>query len=623
MPTPRITMRQLRQTLRLHLEAGLSLRECSRVLGIAKTTIGDIVRNARAAGVDWAVAQTLTDQELEARLYRSAVPRAAHHLEPDYALIHQELKRPGVTLQLLWEEYPQSNALAYKYTSFFLNYPAPPLHLKPPTAGARLFVAFAGDTVPIVDAATGEIRQAQVFVAALGASSYTYACATMTQTATDGVASIMTALEFIGGVPRLVVPDQPRAVVAQPDRYEPGLGRLVEEFCDHYGGAVLPARPTRPKDKPKVEVTVQIVQRWILARLRNRRFFSLGELNCAIAQLLADLNQRPFKKLPGCRREAFDKLDRPALRALPPARMPIVRFKSARVNIDYHVELDGHYYSVPHRLVRTTVELRIAGATLEIFPGQQRVAVHPGSTARGKHATISEHMPASHRAHLDWTPAKLIAWGERIGVGCAALVRWQMDNRPHPGQGYRCCLGLQRLARQYGHERLEAACTRAMAIHSPIYRSVNPILASGTDRQPLPAQPTQTSLPLHENVRGPDYYHSKRTCHSFPHPQPTQDAAPGRHGGRTERSSHQQRGGRARLRAAPEPARAARDRLARRQASDAPAQVRQARGQQRQHRRHPLARLAQPGAQPGDLVGRLRLGASCAHAPSDRCHRHG
>jgi len=271
--------------------------------------------------------------------------------------------------------------------------------------------------------------------------------------------------------------------------------------------AVLPARPAHPRDKPKVEVAVQIVQRWILARLRNRRFFSLGELNRAISELLIDLNQRPFKKLPGCRREAFEKLDQPALRALPPTRMPIVRFKTASVNIDYHVDLDGHFYSVPHRLVRTKVELRITGFVLEIFAGQQRVAVHPVSTAKGKHSTISEHMPASHRAHRDWTPAKLIAWGESIGVGCAALVRWQMENRPHPEQGYRACLGLQRLARQYGPERLDAACTRAMAIRSPTYRSVNAILTSGTDRRPLPAKPVQTSLPLHDNVRGPDYYH--------------------------------------------------------------------------------------------------------------------
>lgn len=505
-------MRQLRQTLRLHLESRLTLRECARVLGIAKTTIGDIVRKARAAGVDWTVAQTLTDDELEARLYRPAVPRSARHLEPDYAYVHQELKRAGVTLQLLWEEYARANPLAYKYTSFCIKYRAWAEGLKRSMrqvhiAGEKLFADYAGQTVPIVDARTGEIRQAQIFVAALGASNYTYACATLTQTAADWIGSFIGALEFIGGAPCLIVPDQPRALIAQPDRYEPGVGRLVEEFCNHYGVAVLPARPAHPRDKPKVEVAVQVVERWILARLRNRRFFSLAELNAAIRELLQELNERAFKKLPGCRREAFERLDRPALRPLPPARMAILRFKSARVNIDYHVELDGHYYSVPHRWARAKVELRVTASTVEAFAGSQRVAVHAYSAVRGAFTTDPEHMPASHRAHREWTPAKLIAWGERIGAACAALVRWQMEHRPHPEQGYRACLGLQRLARRFGPERLEAACARAISIRSPTFRSVDAILKSGMDRQPLPSKSTQTALPLHENLRGPDYYH--------------------------------------------------------------------------------------------------------------------
>jgi transposase len=505
-------MRQIRQALRLHLEAGLSHAQAGRALGIPKATVGKFARLARAAGVDWAVAQMLTDEELEARLYRPAVPRAARHLEPDYAYIHQELKRPGVTLQLLWEEYAQANALAYKYTSFCIKYRDWAEGLKRSmrqvhVGGDKLFADYAGQTVPIVDATTGEIRAAQIFVATLGASNYTYACATATQTAADWVGSLIGALEFIGGVPRLIVPDQPRALIAQPDRYEPGVGRLVEEFCDHYSVAVLPARPAHPRDKPKVECAVLVVERWILARLRNRRFFSLTELNAAIRELVADLNARAFKKLPGCRREAFQRLDQPALRPLPPSRMPIVRFKRARVNIDYHVELDGHYYSVPHRLVRTEVELRISSTTVEAFAGQQRVAVHPYSAIRGAFTTNPEHMPASHRAHREWTPAKLIAWGERIGVACAALVRWQMEHRPHPEQGYRSCLGLQRLARSYGADRLEAACVRAMSISSPTFRSVDSILKSGMDRQALRPEPPQSSLPLHENVRGPDYYH--------------------------------------------------------------------------------------------------------------------
>jgi transposase len=505
-------MRQIRQVLRLHLEAGLTYAQVGRALGMPKSTVGKFALLARAAGVDWVSAQSLSDEDLQRRLFRPAVPRAAGHLEPDYALVHQELKRPGVTLQLLWEEYAQANSLAYKYTSFCIKYREWAEGLKRSmrqvhVAGDKLFADYAGQTVPIVDATTGEMRAAQIFVAVLGASNYTYACATATQTAADWVGSLIGALEFIGGAPKLIVPDQPRALVARPDRYEPGIGRLVEEFCDHYGVAVLPARPAHPRDKPKVENAVLVVERWILARLRNRRFFSLAELNAAIAALLLELNERPFKKLPGCRREAFERLDKGALRQLPPTRMPIVRFKSARVNIDYHVELDGHYYSVPHRLVRSQVELRISSTTVEAFAGTHRVAVHAYSAIRGAFTTSPEHMPASHRAHREWTPAKLIAWGERIGVACAALVRWQMEHRPHPEQGYRACLGLQRLARKYGAQRLEAACTRAMSIRSPTFKSVDSILKSGMDRQPLPSKSTLTSLPLHENVRGPDHYH--------------------------------------------------------------------------------------------------------------------
>ena len=512
MPTPRITIRQIRQVLRLHLEAGLTYAQVGRALGMPKSTVGKFALLARAAGVDWPAAQRLSDEDLEAKLFQPAVPRAARHLEPDYALIHQELKRPGVTLQLLWEEYAQANALAYKYTSFCIKYREWAEVLKRSmrqvhVGGEKLFIDYAGQTVPIVDAATGEIRPAQIFVAAMGASSYTYACATTTQTAPDWVGSLIGALEFIGGMPRLIVPDQPRALIAQPDRYEPGVGRLLQEFCDHYSVAVLPARPGHPRDKPKAEAAVLLVERWILARLRNRRFFSLGELNAAIRELVVELNARPFKKLPGCRREAFERLDQPALRPLPPTRMPIVRFKRARANVDYHVELDGHYYSVPHRLVHKEVELRVSSTTVEAFAGQQRVAVHPYSAIKGGFTTNPEHMPASHRAHREWTPAKLIAWGERVGAACAAVVRWQMEHRPHPEQGYRACLGLQRLARSYGAERLEAACARAQSIRSPKFRTVDAILKSGMDRQPSRPEPTQNSLPLHENVRGPDYYH--------------------------------------------------------------------------------------------------------------------
>jgi len=505
-------MRRIREALRLHLQSDLSYNEVGRVLKISKSVVGKYVSLARVAGVDCAVADGLTDDELEARLYRPALARSSYQLAPDFGVVHQELKRPGVTLMLLWEEYASANPLAYKYTSFCIKYrefakaqqrSMRQVHV----AGEKLFVDYAGDTVPIVDAATGEITRAQIFVAVLGASNYTFACATPRQTTADWIDGQMQALEFIGGVPKLIVPDQPRALVKTPDRYDPELNPTYVEFTQHYGCTALPARPGHPRDKPKVEGSVLLVQRWILARLRNRRFFSLGELNAAIALLLVDLNQRPFKKLPGCRRSAFEALDAPVLRPLPATRYVIGRWKAAKVNIDYHVEFEGHYYSVPHRLVGTKVDLRAGGALLECFVANQRVAGHPLSAVRGGFTTRPEHMPASHRAHLQWTPAKLISWGERIGVSTAALVTWQLERRPHPEQGYRACLGLLALARKYSAARLEAACTRAMAIRAPHLRSVASILKCGLDSQPSLLGAADNPVIEHENVRGPDYYH--------------------------------------------------------------------------------------------------------------------
>lgn len=514
MPTPRVTMSKIRHTLQLLHSGQLSQRQIGVALGISKSTVSEIASYTRAAGLDWAQAQQLSDQELQARLYRPAVARQSRHLEPDYAHLHSELKRAGVTLQLLWEEYQkQHQGAAYKYSAFCEKYQQWAKRLKRSMrqtheAGEKLFVDYAGQTVPVVDASTGEISQAQVFVAVLGASNYTYACATAGQKAVDWVASIIAALEFIGGVPRLLVPDQPRALMARPDRYEPTSHRLLQELSQHYSLPVLPARPGKPRDKPKVEVAVQVVERWILARLRHQRFFSLAALNKAIAGLLQELNQRPFKKLPGCRASSFAQLDQPALKPLPATRMAIARFKPARVSIDYHVELDGHYYSVPHRLVGERVELRITATTVEVLHGQSRVAAHALNPRRGAHSTTPEHMPTSHREHLQWTPSKLIAWGERIGSATAAVVRWQMEHRDHPEQGYRSCLGLMRLARKYGGERLEAACIRAQAYRSPTLKSIESILSGGLDQHSVEAPiPTESSMPLHENLRGPHYYH--------------------------------------------------------------------------------------------------------------------
>lgn len=513
MPTPRVLMSKIRQALQLLADSRLSRRQVAAALGIGKTSVSEIALYARDAGVDWTLASTLSDDELQARLYPPPRPRSSTRHEPDYAALHQELKRPGVTLQLLWEEYRASAGdQAYRYSAFCDKYRAWAKRLKRSMrqlhpGGERLFVDYAGQTVPVVDALSGEIRRAQIFVAVLGASNYTYACATWQQTAADWVGAIIASFEFNGGVPRLLVPDQPRALIANPDAYEPVTARLMQEMGEHYGVAVLPARPGRPQDKAKVEVGVQVVERWILARLRHRRFFTLVELNKAIAALLADLNLRPFKKLPGCRRSAFETLDAPFLKPLPAVAMVLAQFKPARVNIDYHVAFEGHYYSVPHQHVGAAVELRITATTLEVLLRRQRIAAHARSARVGGFTTVAEHMPASHRAHRQWTPAKLIGWGERIGAATGAVVRWQMAHRPHPEQGYRSCLGLMRLARQYGDERLEAACARAQSIRAPNYRSVKSILECGLDRRDANLLGGAASpMPSHDNVRGPGYY---------------------------------------------------------------------------------------------------------------------
>ncbi len=401
-------------------DSGLSTRQVAAALGVSKSCVSEIAMYARDAGVDWQLASTLSDDELQARLYPPPRPRSSTRVEPEYAALHQEFKRPGVTLQLLWEEYSASaGGAAYRYSAFCDKYRAWVKRQKRSMrqvhpGGERLFVDYAGQTVPVIDPVSGEIRRAQVFVGVLGASNYTYACATWQQTAADWVGAIIAALEFIGGVPRLLVPDQPRALIANPDAYEPVTARLMQELSEHYGVAVLPARPGRPQDKAKVEVGVQVVERWILARLRHQRFHTLAELNRAIRALLADLNQRPFKRLPGCRSAAFAALDAPALKPLPAVAMVLAQFKPARVNIDYHVAFEGHYYSVPHQHVGAAVELRVTATTLEVLLRRQRIAAHVRSARVGGFTTVPEHMPASHRAHLQWTPAKLIAWGGSV-----------------------------------------------------------------------------------------------------------------------------------------------------------------------------------------------------------------
>jgi transposase len=376
-------------------------------------------------------------------------------------------------------------------------------------AGEKLFIDYCGPTVPVVDGSTGEIHQAQVFVAVLGASNYTYAEATWSQNLPDWIASHQRAFRFFGGVSELLVPDNLRSAVTKACRYVPEPNETYQELARHYGTAILPARPYKPKDKAKAEVGVQVVERWILARLRHHTFFSLAELNQAIDELLADLNERPFQKLPGCRRSAFELLDQPTLKPLPAVPYEYAEWKQAKPGIDYHVEVEKHYYSVPHRWVGHVLNVRATATTVEVFHKGQRVASHPRAH-KGGFSTLSEHMPKAHRQHREWSPGRFLNWAKEIGPCTLEVVKRQLENRPHPEHGYRSCLGLLSHARRYSKPRLEAACERALQIHSPSYRSVTSILKQGLDQQPLPEdedEEVQGELPLHTNVRGSGYYH--------------------------------------------------------------------------------------------------------------------
>lgn len=505
-------MRKIRDVLRLRWALGLSYRQIGRSLRIGHGTVGDYVMRAQAAGLSWAEVAEMGEEELESKLFPPVRgPEASTRPLPDWSEIHRELRRKGVTLALLWQEYREAHRDGYGYSRFCELYRHWEGRLDVPMrqehkAGERLYVDYAGLTVPIRDRESGESREAQIFVAALGASQLTFAEATESQTLPDWLGSHVRAFEYFGGVAELVVPDNPKTAVKKPCWYEPELHRSYEEMAQHYGAAILPARVRHPRDKAKVESAVQQVERWILAPLRKQTFFSLRELNGAIAELLEALNDRPLKILRVSRRELFEDVEREALGPLPARPYELSEWKKVRVGIDYHVEFEGHYYSVPYQLIREQLDLRFTAKTVEIFRRSKRVAAHRRRFRRGRHTTLQEHMPRSHQAYLEWTPVRLVKWARKSGESTAELVETILRARPHPQQGFRSCLGLMRLGERYGSERLEAAAKRALRIGSTSYQSVKSILRTGLDQQPLRREPQQRPLPEHGNVRGPGYY---------------------------------------------------------------------------------------------------------------------
>jgi transposase len=481
----------------------------ARAVGLPHTTVADYVARARRADLGWPLPEGLDDGQLEARLFVSAAPSQTVRPRPDWAEIHREVRRPGVTLQLLHLEYKEQAPDGYQYSQFCLLYRRWQRHLdavmrQEHRAGEKLFVDFAGQTLPIIDPQTGAISRAQLFVAVLGASNYTYAEVVPTQELPHWIACHVHALEFFGGVPRIVIPDNLWSGVKHAHRYEPDLNPTYEEMASHYGCAVIPARAYKPRDKAKVEVGVLIAERWILASLRKHTFFSLAAANSAVRGRTEWLNQRPFKKLPGSRLSLFEDLERPVLRPLPALAYEYAEWKRATVSIDYHVEADQHYYSVPYQLIGERCDVRLTVTTVEVFFRHRRVASHRRSHQPWCHTTDPAHMPDSHRRHAEWTPSRIIRWAEAAGPSVAALVDAIMRTRKHPEQDFRSCLGIIRLGARYGDDRLEAACRRALAVRGFSYRSVDSILRTGLDRQPLPGAPPAPFT--HENLRGPDYY---------------------------------------------------------------------------------------------------------------------
>lgn len=506
-------MRKVQEVLRLLLVCGLSQRQASRASGVGRASVAQSLERAQKAGLleTWG---SLSAEELESRLYPPArrPPASSERPEADWAAVHEELKRRDMTLSLVWQEYREQYPDGYQYSRFCDLYRAwrGKLDLSMRQVhrpGEKLFVDYCGATVPVVDANTGAVREAQVFVAVWGSSSYTFAEATWSQSLPDWIGSHVRAFEFGGGLTELVIPDNLRSGVTRSCRYEPELNPTYQDLAVHYGVAVMPARVRKPRDKAKVESGVQLVQRWILARLRHRRFFSLGELNQAIRGLLGPLNERPFRKHPGSRRSLFESLEKPALRPLPAQRFTYGEWKKARVHVDYHVEVEGHYYSVPYQLVSQQLDVRVSAKTVECFAKGQRVASHLRSFVRGGHITQSGHMPLAHREYAQWTPERLVRWARESGPSVGGLIERVMATRAHPQQGFRSCLGILRLSQRYGKERLEGACQRALEVGAPSYRSVRSILETGLDRQELPAGEPAAALPqVHENLRGASYY---------------------------------------------------------------------------------------------------------------------
>jgi transposase len=520
MAAERLSMRTIKEVLRLKWEKKLPNKQIAESCNIARSTIRDYLERARRAGLSWPLPPDLDDGRLTALLFPSAsTDLPAKRGMPAMESIRKELTRKGVTLRLLWLEYRQANPDGYQYSQFCLRYHRWSGRLdvslrQTYRAGEKLFVDYAGQTIPVADPVTGQTREARLFVATLGASSYTFAWAAFSEDLPSWIEAHVRAFTFFGGVPEILVPDNLKSGVTKPCTYEPDINPTYHEMARHYGTVVIPARVARPKDKAKVESAVQVAERWVLAALRNHTFFSIEELNRAVAVKLQELNNRTFQKMDGTRRSLFESIDRPALKPLPSTAYEYAEWTKARVNIDYHIEADGHYYSVPYQLLKEQVEVRMTATTVEVLFKNRRVAAHRRSYEKYKHTTLTEHRPKAHQRYLEWTPSRIIDWAGKNGPHTHDLVASIIESRKHPEQGFRSCLGIIRLGKRYPPERVEAACGRALLLRTYSYKSVESILKTNLDKQALPeATPLEKPI-FHYNIRGREYYQQKEAVHA-------------------------------------------------------------------------------------------------------------
>lgn len=518
MANRRLPMRKIKEVLRLKFKCGLSEREIARSCQISRTTVTDYLRRVTTSGLNWPDVAALGEVQLVERLFPVIPPTerlgSIQRPAPDCEYIYDQLRtyrKINLTLTQLWLEYKEAHPDGYQYTQFCdlyrrwrgkLDYVMRQEH----RAGEKVFIDYS-DGLSIVDHLTGELITTQLFVAVWGASNYTYAEATLSQTLPDWIGSHIRTFEYFGCTPHILVPDNLKSGVNKACFYEPELNPTYTDMAEHYGCAVLPARPRKPRDKAKVEAGVLVAQRWILAVLRHRAFYSLAELNAAIRECLERLNTRPMRRARKSRRELFEALDRPSALPLPSRPYEYAEWSKARVNFDYHIEADDHYYSVPFQLLRERLDIRLTVNTIEAFHKGERVAAHARSYVKNGYTTLKEHMPPKHRAYAEWNPARFIQWAGKIGESTANLVEQILASRTYQEQAFRSCMGIIQLGRSYEPERVEAAAQRALKYNTCSYRSMKAILSSGLDlRRDTPEYSVRMSLPLHQNIRGPEYY---------------------------------------------------------------------------------------------------------------------